>query len=105
MIAGTPVAKLDRLTQYLTREFDGYPFSEVKDVKYFARLIVEFHDLDIEEELKSYHAWTLDQPDHKKIYYRSRFRSWLKTARSFLKSPPAPELPHWVRRRYAAARY
>lgn len=101
-----PVSKLDLLLAYLSQEFDGYAFSMEKDRKYFERLIVEFQDIDIEDELRQYHAWVLDQPDGKKIYYRSRFRSWLKTAREFKENRATLTKPQpWLRRRYAASRY
>gem|GEM_PF-2388013 len=80
--------KLGKLLEYLSCTFDNYPFSEKKDSKYFGLLIDEFVDLDIEEELKQYYAWTLDLPERKKIYYRSRFRTWLKKAREFQKQEP-----------------
>lgn len=107
MIKAVPVSKLDQLLGYLSSEFDGYSFNEEKDRKYFARLIDEFADMDLSEELRQFHAWTLDQPDDKKIYYRSRFRSWLKTARDFnhFKTKILPQQPEWVRRRYASRRY
>ena len=102
-----PVHKLDLLLHYLWRDFDEYSYSPEKDRKYFTRLLEEFSDLDLSEELRQYHAWVLDQPEHKKIYYRSRFRSWLKTSREFreMKSLPKKPLPEWVRRRYAMSRY
>ena len=78
-----PISKLNCLLEFLSCCFQRYPFDEEKDSKYFNMLIEEFSDLDIEEELRQYHAWTLDQPIDKKIYYRSRFRSWLKRAREF----------------------
>jgi len=106
MIKAVPVSKLDQLLGYLSSEFDGYSFNEEKDRKYFARLIDEFADMDLSEELRQFHAWTLDQPDDKKIYYRSRFRSWLKTARDFnhFKTKILPQQPDRVRRRYASRR-
>lgn len=72
---------LNGVHNYLNTEFDGYPYEREKDNKYFKNLIWDFPMLDIEEELKQYHAWVLDQPSWKKISYRSRFRQWLK--RSF----------------------
>lgn len=83
-----PLSKLNLLLSFLSCDFDHYPFNEVKDSKYFGMLIKDFADLDIEEELKQYYAWSLDQPDGKKIYYRSRFRSWLKRARDFKTKRP-----------------
>jgi hypothetical protein len=91
-----PLSKLNRLLEFLSCFFQRYPFDETKDSKYFAMLIEEFSDLDIEDELRQYHAWTLDQPDDKKIYYRSRFRSWLKRARDYRTERPLEG--YWKRR-------
>jgi len=90
-----PISKLNRLLEFLSCSFDRYPFHEEKDAKYFNLLIEEFTDIDIEEELKQYYAWTLDQPDHKKIYYRSRFRAWLKKARDFKTERPMKN--YWIK--------
>lgn len=99
-----PLPKLDILLDYLQHQFDGYPYHPDKDPKYFNRLIGEFTDMDIEEELKQYHAWTLDQPEEKKIYYRSRFRSWLKTSRQYQQQNSS--IPrHSHRRHYAKSRW
>jgi len=86
--------------EYLERQFDNYPYSEHKDSLYFSRLLGEFSELNIFEELKQYHAWILDQPEEKKIYYRSRFRTWLKTARGFKLN--SHHHPYWMR--YAQSR-
>jgi len=75
--------KLMRVVNYLKLDFDGYPYEWEKDGKYFEKLLLEFPELDIEEELKQYHAWILDQPLWKKISYRSRFRQWLKRSIEF----------------------
>lgn len=78
-----PNFKLIGVLNYLKLDFDGYPYECEKDEKYFGKLLLEFPKLDIEEELKQYHAWILDQPSWKKISYRSRFRQWLKRSIEF----------------------
>lgn len=78
-----PNVNLVRVLNYLSRDFDGYPYEWAKDSRYFENLLLEFSGLDIEEELKQYHAWVLDQPSWKKISYRSRFRQWLKRSIEF----------------------
>lgn len=75
--------KLIGVLNYLKLDFDGYPYEWEKDEKYFGKLLLEFPELDIGEELKQYHAWILDQPSWKKISYRSRFRQWLKRSIEF----------------------
>lgn len=74
---------LNGALNYLRSEFDGYPYDEGKDRRYFENLLYDFPQLDIEEELKQYHAWVLDQPCWKKISYRSRFRQWLRRSIEF----------------------
>ncbi len=74
---------LDGLLDYLKYDFELYPYSEERDPRYYKQLLKDFDDLDLLEELKQYHAWILDQPEEKKISYRCRFRSWLKTAQGF----------------------
>lgn len=88
--------KLRLVLSYLRAQFSKYPYDEDKDPTYFWRLIDEFYELDILEELKQYHAWSLDQPDDKKIAYRSRFRTWLKTSLNFKRHPFRQ--PYWMRR-------
>jgi hypothetical protein len=78
-----PNLNLIRVLNYIRFEFDGYPYEWDKDSKYFEKLLLEFPELDVEEELKQYHAWILDQPSWKKISYRSRFRQWLKRSIQF----------------------
>ncbi len=59
-----------------------------RDYAYFSDLIEDFADkLDITEELKQFHAWTLDQSPEKKINYRSRFRLWLRSAAQYQRPP------------------
>ena len=99
-----PPCKLNLLLSFLSCEFDHYPFDEIKDSKYFGMLIRDFADLNLEEELKQYYAWSLDQPDRKKIYYRSRFRSWLKCAREF-KTMKSRETERKVRGNHAQNRW
>lgn len=90
--------QLQIILNYLENDFLFYPYSSVKDVKYFTQLLMEFRDLNIIEELKQYHAWVLDQPEEKEISYRSRFRSWLKMAQQF-KSRPSHSTFLWRRLR------
>lgn len=72
-----------RVLNYLRDQFEQYPYEIPKDIKYFEQLFLDFPSLDIEEELKQYHAWVLDQPSWKKISYRSRFRQWLRRSLQF----------------------
>lgn len=95
IIASYQQSLLEGLLNYLKCDFELYPYSEERDPRYYAQLLKEFDSLDLLEELKQYHAWILDQPEEKKISYRSRFRSWLKTAQGFKSRPYFTS--HWRR--------
>ena len=51
-----PNFRLIGVLNYLKLDIDGYPYESEKDEKYFWKLLMEFSTLDIEEELKQYHA-------------------------------------------------
>jgi len=82
---------LPRMLEYLQSVFEGFPYREIVDQKYFSWLMIDFPGLDIEEELKQYHAWTLDQSNQKKMNHHSRFRSWLKRAVEMRRRSPCQE--------------
>ncbi|MGE4232044.1 MAG: hypothetical protein AB7F43_01830 [Bacteriovoracia bacterium] len=75
------ISDFGRVLEFLKKRFDNFTFDRDKDFNFFLYLFEDFPDLDIEEELKQFHAWTLDQDPEKPIYYRSRFRTWLKRSR------------------------
>lgn len=75
--------QLKRILDYLGGAFDGFPYCSTVDQKYFSWLLRDFPQLDIEEELKQYHSWTLDQTNKNKINHHSRFRLWLKRAQKY----------------------
>jgi hypothetical protein len=52
-----------------------------RDLAYFRGLLVDFGHHDIREELKRFHAWSLDKGDGAVQNPRSRFRSWLRRTR------------------------
>jgi hypothetical protein len=55
-----------------------------RDISYASALIADFgSDLDLFEELKNFHAWTIDRPDGPVRYPRSQFRRWLKRSRFY----------------------
>jgi len=73
--------QVDRIIGFLTDVFEGFPVRESVDRRFFAMLALDFKTLDVEEELKQYHAWTLDQnTSERRINHHSRFRQWLKRA-------------------------
>lgn len=101
----TSPSKVSQLLEFLSCHFHRYPFDEAKDARYFNLLIEEFVGLDVFDQLRQYHAWTLDQPDDKKIHYRSRFRSWLKRALDYQTERPMEA--SWLKggRRRAGSRW
>ena len=55
-----------------------------RDIAYFEALLEDFaHELDIHDELKRFHAWSLDKGIGAVKYPRSRFRDWLRRSRTF----------------------
>jgi len=73
--------KIRRIIDLARTAFSGMIINDTNAVHFFNFLCEDFVDLDIEEELKQYYAWTLDQlPNGKKMNHHSRFRYWLKKA-------------------------
>lgn len=70
---------LQTISEYLIAHFTDYPYNEQRDQTYFNLLFTEFPDIDIFEELKAYHIWTLDFP-LQNTSHRTKFRRWLKKA-------------------------
>jgi len=56
--------QIDRIIGFLKDGFEGFTLNESIDRKFFTFLMLDFEKLDIEEELKQFQAWTLDQKDH-----------------------------------------
>ncbi len=74
--------KLNDLLYFAGNCFSGYPYCRAKDPVYFELLLEEFIELDLLQELKLYHTWTLDMKGGSPIPYRTMFRIWLKYSRS-----------------------
>jgi hypothetical protein len=72
------LSSIERVLRFLRNRFDNFTYDPDKDPRFFLYLFEEFPGLDIEEELKQFHAWTLDQDEMRPIYYRYHFRRWLK---------------------------
>lgn len=80
-ITETNCEKTEEIIEFIKEAFNNFPLREEVDRRYFAYLMNDFGDLDIEDELKQYHAWTLDRsPNEKELNHHSRFRQWLKRA-------------------------
>jgi len=74
--------RIDRILLLLSSLFDGFCAKGHHDRRYVAALLEEFGEfIDVEDELRQFHAWMLDHGSEDKQQYRSRFRSWLKRAR------------------------
>ena len=72
---------LDQIIAFIQEAFDDFAIDERIDRKFFALLTQDFDTIDVLDELKNYHAWTLDQPRNgRAINHHSRFRHWLKRA-------------------------
>ena len=69
---------VERIIEFLRNIFDDFAVREDADRKFFTLLALDFENLNIEEELKQYYAWTLDQETiGRRSNHRSRFRQWL----------------------------
>jgi len=56
----------------------------MRDDSYFEALLQDFgSDFDIDEEMKRFHAWTLDRPQGPANSPRSRFRDWMLRTRTY----------------------
>jgi len=55
-----------------------------RDFSYFDALVHDFGtEFDIDEEMKRFHAWTLDRPQGPITSPRSRFRDWMLRTRTY----------------------
>lgn len=72
---------LGQIVTFIQEAFDDFAIDERIDRKFFALLMQDFDTIDVLDELKNYHAWTLDQVQNgRAINHHSRFRHWLKRA-------------------------
>ena len=72
---------LDAIMAFIKEAFDNFAVDDRIDRKFFTLLIQDFNTLDVLDELKNYHAWTLDQVrSGRAVNHHSRFRHWLKRA-------------------------
>jgi len=74
--------RIERILAVFHMLFDDFCHKGDHDRHYVAALLEEFGEyIDVEDELRQFQAWMLDQGSEDKQQYRSRFRSWLKKAR------------------------
>jgi hypothetical protein len=72
------------LKQYLSDWFPEFGFHP-RDAAYWGALAQDFPEVDLLEQLKIFHAWSLDRFNGKTATYRLSFRKWLSYAS---KRPP-----------------
>lgn len=61
----------------------GYSFCYSKDLEFLRKIIVDFPQVDIHEEIKKWETWLFDHPLKKTSNPRSQIRNWLKNAVRF----------------------
>jgi hypothetical protein len=61
----------------------GYRFDYSKDLEFLRKLMVDFPQVDIGEEIKKWEVWLYDHPLTKKSNPRSQIRNWMKNAVKF----------------------
>lgn len=70
-----------RLGPSLQQWFPEFGYRSQDDL-FFHSLEEEFSGLSLLAQLKTFHAWCLDQPRHKTLHYRLAFRKWLTRAQT-----------------------
>jgi hypothetical protein len=70
---------VDDAIQYIETYFPEFKLNPEKDIRFFSILLEEFPDQDLLEELKLFHAWTMDV-DSKITTPRIRFRKWIRNS-------------------------
>lgn len=92
---GAPVtpATPDTVANLIELFYDLFPDASPlgnRDFAYFGTLARDFGEsLDISEELKRFHAWSLDKAPGQVKYPRSRFRDWLRKTRQYRRYYPS----------------
>ena len=76
---------LQEIRGYLQQWFPDFGYHKPDDY-FFAALYVEFRGLNLLEEIKDFHAWTLDKGDED-MNYRISLRRWLRRAVSYRAHP------------------
>lgn len=76
----TTMEVADLKVQFYTLFTDVKPLG-AREQGYFEGLLLDFaHEIDVIDELKSFHAWSLDKGS---VNPRSKFREWLKRSRRY----------------------
>ena len=70
----------DRLYLNTLKSIPNYPFNFARDLSFIRDLLVDFPNLDLEQEIKDWKTWLLDRKLKGNINYRSRLRRWLKNS-------------------------
>jgi len=61
----------------------GYTYCYSKDLEFLRKIVVDFPQVDILEEIKKWETWLFDHPLKKTSNPRSQIRNWLKNAVRF----------------------
>ena len=61
----------------------GYTYCYSKDLEFLRKIVVDFPQVDIQEEIKKWETWLFDHPLKKTSNPRSQIRNWLKNAVRF----------------------
>lgn len=62
------------------KAIDGYPFDAAKDHPLIIDLLLEFPNVDFNEELKRLKIWLSDIPPFPRLHYRLLLRTWIRNA-------------------------
>jgi hypothetical protein len=73
---------VQKLITYIKNHFDDFNYKPIVDENYFKLLQQEFPEVNVFEQFKNFHAWTLDSI-MPKTNLRMRFRNWLQNSKKF----------------------
>ena len=83
----------EKVANLIERFYDLFPDAAPlgdRDFAYFGTLARDFGEgLDLDEEIKRFHAWSLDKAPGPVKYPRSRFRDWLRRTRHYRRHYPS----------------
>lgn len=73
-------SKEERRMLYELEQIENYPVQYVKDLQYLRKLMVEYPDVNMLEEVKKFAAHKLDKPFKKRSNPRLALRNWIRMA-------------------------
>lgn len=80
MLDAEMASKEERRMLYELEQIENYPLQYKKDLQFLRKLMVEYPEVEMLEEIKKFAAHKLDKPLKKKSNPRLALRNWIKIA-------------------------